>query len=152
MRALIIPIVLRLHDLYCDLCVKFRKFYLYLVAMLCTLWWDNRSSTYLVYAALLGGRNQDELCDRDDIDVTPFITAYYATDRILSCASMERWISRWYNSCEYGSVLLVFIDGGKLKASRLNLSDDKELFTDVDTCDATLSKLPHRVLCAPERV
>lgn len=141
-------IILRILDLWDGFCMRLRKLYLFLAAILCVC--RRNTSTRIIYASIVLTDHIDMSTDcavgTDVVDITNIISMYYATDRILSCASMERWLSRWYSHFEYGDVTIVYVENGVIKSSQLNLEKDLETYTQTYTCDTAIDKLPHRLL------
>jgi len=129
MKRLLARAVLRIHDYYCDACAWLRRFFLFCLHSYYESCTENVSSCRVIYA-----------CDRNRIDLTPIIQGYYKHDRILSCASLDRWIISCGHICS--QLQIVFVHDQVLKKSVIDLANDLEILTNMDATDTSLSTLP----------
>ncbi len=77
------------------------------------------------------------------VDITPVVSAYYATDSILSCYTLQEWLKRFNIHTQY--VNLVFIRDIRILISRLDLEEDTETITN-SPADTNLSDIPALVI------
>ncbi len=102
-----------------------------------------RTQTRVVAARLLGESD----CANVNSDVTFETKLFYMFDRVLSCASMQRWLAGFgYGRAE--QMRVVFLRGGALYMSHIDLDNDRDLDTGENIIDGdmTLSKLPSKMI------
>lgn len=126
----LIMIFLWCHDLYVDTRAGAYKLFVRLLVYLFM------GKTYLGSDLLLATGHESGR------DLTSFVKLFYRFDRIISVASLYRWLAKFDNRDRY--INLVFYRGNILMASRIDLDTDIEMITmsDIPNGDLILMKLP----------
>jgi len=102
-----------------------------------------KKQTRVVAAHLLGRSD----CAKVNSDVSLETKLFYMFDRVLSCASMQRWLAGFgYKNAQ--QVNIMFLRGGVMYMSHIDLDNDLDLDTNETIIDGdiTLSKLPSKMI------
>ncbi len=121
------------HDIYCDVSSWLHN--LYTVALCAYVaFLARRRSPHVLYAQL------------GDHDVTLHVNVFYKNDKIISVASMHRWLSRFYPAPEI--LTLVYMRNLAVNMSKINLETDFEILTaqEIPSGDMELHVLPGKIL------
>jgi hypothetical protein len=80
----------------------------------------------------------------DNTDFTAIARAYYATDKTLSCYSLQKWIK----ICGHQVHRITFViqRESKIWVAKFDLDKDTELNTDTESSDIDLRTMPGKVV------
>ena len=141
--AWVIAAVLWLQDLYIAVLAMASRVWLYtLVAFINLISRFKRPRQHLIYAT----------SHQSGADITLAIKCYYACDKLKSCGSLYRWLSRFGEVDP--QINLVFAVDNNICAARINIDDDIEELTSSPLDDLSPDTLPMiniRRVCAPHR-
>ena len=124
--------VIWLQDVYISIVGRAYKYRIMFLVFLCQMMVKyNTSAAKVLYASIYN----------TEIDITPIIQCYYLTDRILSVASMYRWLQK-FNYEPLGCVNIIFIRNHLIQIAVIDLNEDREIGTNSECCDTDLENLP----------